>query len=116
MKTLFITLILWMLFSLTMQAQNDSTRRDDSTHYTLRQKDNELIKQPQPDLVQIDVDALPAALVKTLEKPAYDGWKNSIIYKNKSSDEYMLVIGNGKKSTTYRFNAKGDLIKKEKDN
>jgi hypothetical protein len=116
MKTLLITLIIWLLFSLTMQAQSDSTRKDDSTNYTLRQKDNELVKQPQPDLIQVDVDALPAALVKTLEKPKYEGWKNSIIYKQKSSDEYMLVIGDGEKATTYRFNAKGELIKKEKDN
>jgi hypothetical protein len=115
MKTLIITLFIWLLFTLSMKAQTDPTV-EDSSHYTLRQKDNELIKQPQPDLVQVDVDELPPALLKTLEKPKFEGWRKSVIYKNKSTKEYMFTIGDGDKATTYRFNANGELIKKEKDN
>jgi hypothetical protein len=111
----FFLIITCLLFSSVMKAQTDSTRSD-STNYTLKQKDNELVKQPQPNLIQVEASQLPPPLLKTLSNSKYEGWKNSIVYKDKATNEYMFVIGNGEKATTYRFNAKGELIKKEKDN
>lgn len=112
---LFFVLVLFLL-PVSMKAQQDTSRsQKDSTNTTLRQTDNAVIRQPQPDLIQIEANELPDAVLKTLEKPKYNGWKNSVIFKNQSSNEYMITIGEPEKSVTYRFNEKGEIVKKDKD-
>lgn len=92
------------------------TTTTDSSKVTLRQEDNELVPQPQPELVKVAVNDLPEALRKTLnESDRYKGWQNAVIHKYAPANEYMLVMGNGKKSVTYHFNEQGELIEKDKN-
>jgi hypothetical protein len=50
---------------------------------------------------------LPAGLLKTLESDDYKGWENATIYRNKVSDDYMLIIQDNGTAKTFYFDKEG---------
>lgn len=85
----------------------------DSAKVTTRQGDGQLVAQPQPDIIKLKTDDIPASLRKTLQSSKYKGWENSMIYKQKSTNEFLVEILENGKAKTYRFNAAGEPIKED---
>jgi predicted NAD/FAD-dependent oxidoreductase len=83
----------------------------DSSKVTTRQSDGQLIAQPQPDLIKLKTSDIPSELRQTLQKSKYKGWENSMIYKQKSTNEYIVEIMENGKAKTYRFNEEGKPVK-----
>lgn len=100
------------MFSITIALAQTKEPIKDSTKVTTRQSDGALIAQPQPDLIKLKASEIPASLRQTLQKPKYKGWENSMIYKQESTNEYILEILENGKAKTYRFNSEGEPLKK----
>ncbi len=108
MKKLLPLFIILTIYTMDARAQaNDTTRNK-----VIKQEDNTIVTQPSPDLIKLEHEQLPESLLKILQKRKYKGWEHSMIYKQKSTNEYILEILDGKKSTTYRFDENGNPIKK----
>jgi hypothetical protein len=69
-------------------------------------------QQPN-DLIQVQRDQLPGAMVETLQNPTYSGWENSTIYYNRSANEYSLDVGSGTDIKNYRFDSNGNPVQQD---
>ena len=101
------------VLSVTLTMAQTKEPIKDSTKVTTRQSDGALIAQPQPDLIKLKTSDIPPSLRKTLQKSKYKGWENSMIYKQQSTNEYLVEIMENGKATTYRFNEYGEPLKKD---
>lgn len=102
----------------TTGMNSTNTQETDSSDLTLRQEDNKLIPQPQPELVKLAIADVSEALKQTLNgDKAYKGWENSVISFYQPDNEYMIVLSDNRsaKATTYYFNSEGKLLRKEKN-
>lgn len=59
------------------------------------------------DKLMVTREALPAGLVQTLKSDDYEGWENATIYRNKSSNDYMLVLQDNGSVRTFYFDQEG---------
>jgi hypothetical protein len=59
------------------------------------------------DRMSVSKDELPAGLVQTLKSDQYEGWENATIYRNKTSDDYMLVLQENGTTKTFYFDKEG---------
>lgn len=60
------------------------------------------------DRVVVEMGKVPASLRATLSgDERYKGWEKSTIYRNRSSNEYMIEIRDGSTSNTYYFDSEG---------
>ena len=59
------------------------------------------------DRESINREDLPAGLLKTLESDEYKGWENATIYRNKVTDDYMLIIQDNGTAKTFYFDQEG---------
>jgi hypothetical protein len=60
----------------------------------------------------IKADEVPSSLRTTLGAAEYKGWENVPIYRNESSDMYIIEMRDkDQKLTPYRFDSRGKLIK-----
>jgi len=60
------------------------------------------------DKVLISASKVPSTMLITLGDPKYIGWDKSRIYKNKSTNEYMIEIKDGTDVRTYYFDQYGN--------
>jgi hypothetical protein len=60
--------------------------------------------------VVVSSSELPVSLRTTLQGDQYKGWENSTVYRNKSTNEYMVEIRDGSSSKTYYFDKDGKAI------
>jgi hypothetical protein len=99
--------------TVAVQAQDTTSfKRSDST--SLQQP----ATQQQPGSTQLrDMTALksteiPASLRETLQGTQYKGWDASTtkIYRNQTSDLYVVQIQDGTMTKTYRFDKEGKPI------
>jgi hypothetical protein len=67
------------------------------------------------DRVIITTDQLPVSLRTTLSDDQYKGWETSSMYKNRSTNEYMVQIKDGSNVKTYYFDKDGKAITIESD-
>jgi hypothetical protein len=78
-------------------------------------KDTTLIQQSQnyrEDMVKITSDDIPAAVRSTLQGSQYKGWETSNIFRNSTSDTYIVEIeGDDRQIKVYKFDANGRPIK-----
>jgi hypothetical protein len=97
-----------------VQAQDTTSfKKRDSTGVQQTQP-----QQQQPGAIQLrDMTALksteiPAALRETLQAPQYKGWDDatSKIYRNQTSDLYVVQIQDGTMTKSYRFDKNGKPI------
>lgn len=69
---------------------------DDMSNYT---RDMEVIQSSE----------VPASLRSTLQGSEYSGWEEGKVYRNSTTNEYLIVIGE-EDAKVYRFDANGSRI------
>ena len=72
------------------------------------QKDQANFKK---DMIVIPSAEVPASLRSTLQGSQYKGWENGTIYRNQSSDMFMVEMRDGDQTRIYRFDQNGKAIK-----
>lgn len=68
-------------------------------------------KKTTQKLFTISADDLPAEVQQTLRKPKYKGWESGAVYRNLSSNHYVVKINGEKKPKYYSFDETGKPIK-----
>lgn len=63
------------------------------------------------DMIIIPAAEVPASLRSTLQGSQYKGWENGTIYRNQSSDMFMVEMREGNESKIYRFDQNGKAVK-----
>ena len=61
------------------------------------------------DMTIIQSSEVPAALRSTLQGSEYTGWEEGKIYRNSTTNEYLIVVGD-EDAKVYRFDANGTRI------
>lgn len=103
-----------MLFMgvVAVQAQDTTSfKKSDST--SLQQPTQQRPGSVQlRDMTTLKSTEIPAALRETLQAPQYKGWdaSTSKIYRNQTSDLYVVQIQDGTMTKTYRFDKDGKPI------
>jgi len=59
------------------------------------------------DRESVNREDLPDGLLKTLESDDYKGWENATIYRNKVTNDYMLIIQDNGTAKTFYFDQEG---------
>ena len=62
-------------------------------------------------MIVIPSAEVPASLRSTLQGSQYEGWENGTIYRNQTSDMFMVEMRNGNQTKIYRFDQNGKAIK-----
>jgi hypothetical protein len=62
------------------------------------------------DREELGREKLPATLLQTLNSDRYKGWENATIYRNKQTDEYMLIMSDGSEPRTFFFDKTGNAV------
>ena len=75
--------------------QPSATQQQSSDQYI--QKDYETVKSTD----------VPASLRTTLKGSEYTGWESGSVYRNKTSNGYMVRIGSGDQTKNYYFDKSG---------
>ena len=63
------------------------------------------------DMIIIPASEIPASLRGTLQGSQYKGWENGTIYRNQSSDMFMVEMRDGNQTKIYRFDQNGKAVK-----
>jgi hypothetical protein len=72
------------------------------------QKDRANFKK---DMIVIPSAEVPASLRSTLQGSQYKGWEKGTIYRNQSSDMFMVEMRDGNETRIYRFDQNGKAVK-----
>jgi hypothetical protein len=107
MKKLMLTiasLLFVSVMAVNAQVSSDSASvsgqppvsTDDQANYT---RDMEVIQSSE----------VPASLRSTLQGSEYTGWEDGKVYRNSTTNEYLIVIGE-ENAKVYRFDANGSRI------
>jgi hypothetical protein len=106
MKKIWLTIAGSLFIALASVNAQDRTSSDttgtgstQSTEYQYQWRDE--------DRETLTRDDLPTGLVETLEGGQYEGWENATIYRNKTSNDYMLVIQDSGTTRTFYFDKEG---------
>lgn len=111
MKKLMM-IVAGMLFVSVVAVQ--AQEQKDSTSVTQQQQPTE--QQPGSiklkDMTVLKSTEIPASLRETLQAPQYKGWDaaTSKIYRNQTSDLYVVQIQDGTMTKSYRFDKDGKPI------
>jgi len=84
-------------------AQQDQTAQQNQA-----QKDQANFKK---DMIVIPPAQVPASLRSTLQASQYKGWESGTIYRNQTSDMFMVEMRDGNQTKIYRFDQNGKAIK-----
>jgi hypothetical protein len=106
------------LFVGTVAVQAQDTTSFKKTDSTSLSQEQQPATQQQPGSIKLkDMTALksteiPATLRETLQAPQYKGWdaSTSKIYRNQTSDLYVVQIQDGTMTKSYRFDKDGKPI------
>jgi hypothetical protein len=63
------------------------------------------------NMVIIQPSDVPASLRTTLQGSQYKGWERGVIYRNQTSDMFMVEMRDGNQSRLYRFDQNGKPVK-----
>jgi len=98
-----------------------AVQAQDTTSY--KKTDSTSLQQEQPtqqqpgsiklkDMTALQSTEIPATLRETLQGAQYKGWdaSTSKIYRNQTSDLYVVQIQDGTMTKTYRFDKEGKPI------
>lgn len=94
-----------------VQAQDTTSfKRKDSSSVSQEPQQQQSIRLK--DMTVLQSTEIPAALRETLQAPQYKGWDaaTSKIYRNQTSDLYVVQIQDGTMTKTYRFDKDGKPI------
>jgi hypothetical protein len=95
-----------------VQAQDSTSfKRSDSTNVT-QQQPTEQQSIKLKDMTALKSTEVPASLRETLQADQYKGWDatTSKIYRNQTSDLYVVQIQDGTMTKSYRFDKDGKPI------
>jgi hypothetical protein len=95
-----------------VQAQDTTSyKKQDSTSSQSTMQQQEPSSQLK-DMTTLKSTEIPANLRETLQAPQYKGWdaSTSKIYRNQTSDLYVVQIQDGTMTKTYRFDKEGKPI------
>jgi hypothetical protein len=81
----------------TIQGKSATQGQSENLNTTWRDEDRESISS----------EDLPPGLLETLRSEEYQGWENATIYRNKMSEDYMLVIQDNGSTRTFYFDKEG---------
>lgn len=104
------------LFVGTVAVQAQDTTSFKKTDSTGLQQQQPTTQQPGSiklrDMTALKSTEIPAALRETLQAPQYKGWDaaTSKIYRNQTSDLYVVQIQDGTMTKSYRFDKEGKPI------
>lgn len=109
-----------MIAAVALFASAFAAQAQDTTSFK-RQDSSSVSQQPtqQPqqsiklkDMTVLKSTEVPASLRETLQAPQYKGWDaaTSKIYRNQTSDLYVVQIQDGTMTKTYRFDKDGKPI------
>jgi hypothetical protein len=92
----------------TSYKKQDSTSIQTQTQTTTTQQPSTQMK----DMTALKSTEIPATLRESLQAPQYKGWdaSTSKIYRNQTSDLYVVQIQDGTMTKTYRFDKEGKPI------
>jgi hypothetical protein len=85
-----------------------TVQQDQTAPKNQTQKDQANFKK---DMIVIPPAEVPASLRSTLQGSQYKGWENGTIYRNQSSDMFMVEMRDGNQTRIYRFDQNGKAIK-----
>jgi len=74
---------------------------------TQGQAEDQQMSWRDEDRESISSEDLPTELLETLKSEEYQGWENATIYRNKVSEDYMLVIQDNGSTRTFYFDKEG---------
>lgn len=97
--------------AVAVQAQDTTSfKKQDST--SLQQPSSQQPSTQLKDMTALKPTEIPANLRETLQSPQYTGWDASTtkIYRNQTSDLYVVQIQDGTMTKTYRFDKNGKPI------
>ena len=86
----------------------DQTAPQNQTQQDQAQQDQTNFKK---NMIIIPSTDVPASLRSTLQGGQYKGWENGTIYRNQSSDMFMVEMRDGNQTKMYRFDQNGKAIK-----
>jgi hypothetical protein len=108
MKKVMLTLAGMLFVSvLAVNAQVASDTSSTSTNQPSMSSDDQA--NYTRDMEVIQSSEVPASLRSTLQGSEYSGWEDGKVYRNSSTNEYLIVIGD-EDAKTYRFDANGSRI------
>ena len=121
MKKILLTIAGSMFIALATvnaQQQTDTTRTttttttESSTNYrepeTQKQESGiQITHWRDEDRESVTREELPSQLVETLKSDEYQGWENATIYRNKTSNDFMLVMQENGTVKTFYFDQEG---------
>ncbi|HZY79496.1 MAG TPA: hypothetical protein VFE50_08235 [Cyclobacteriaceae bacterium] len=94
-----------------VQAQDTTSfKRQDSSSVSQQPEQQQSIRLK--DMTVVKSTEVPASLRETLQGPQYKGWDAATtkIYRNQTSDLYVVQIQDGTMTKTYRFDKDGKPI------
>ncbi|HET6541970.1 MAG TPA: hypothetical protein VFG46_15880 [Chryseolinea sp.] len=83
-------------------------QQDQTAPQNQAQKDQANFKK---DMIVIPSAQVPASLRSTLQASQYKGWESGTIYRNQTSDMFMVEMRDGNQTKIYRFDQNGKAIK-----
>jgi hypothetical protein len=115
MKRVKLILATTMVFAAFAVNAQDTTKltippvqQDQTTPQNQVLKDQANFKK---DMIVIPSADVPASLRSTLQGTQYKGWENGTIYRNQTSDMFMVEMRHGNQTKIYRFDQNGKAIK-----
>jgi hypothetical protein len=106
MKKLMLTmagLLFVSVLAVTAQVQDTASASQPSTG--LQQDD----KLNYDELEAVQSSDVPASLRSSLQGSEYSGWEAGKVYRNKTSNEYVVVIGD-ENAKVYHFDSNGNRV------
>jgi hypothetical protein len=97
-------LLLVSVMAVNAQVSQDTTQMSPGSTQGTDQSSN-LTK----DMEVIQSADVPASLKSTLQGSEYSGWEQGKVYRNTTTNEYLIVIGD-EDAKVYRFDANGSRI------
>jgi hypothetical protein len=85
-----------------VQPQDQATPPDQVRQDQMNFKKNMVVIQPSD---------VPASLRTTLKGSQYKGWEGGVIYRNQTSDMFMVEMRDGNQTRLYRFDQNGKPVK-----
>jgi hypothetical protein len=110
--------ILAFLFGVVIAYGQSPAPDPDTLQNPVKQIDPE-VKQLPPDLhyskdvVRINADELPPAVLKNLKEIEPSGWEKSVVYRDKKEKVFIVEMREDKNNKTYRFDEEGKLVRSE---
>jgi hypothetical protein len=114
MKRLFASIIIF-LSAICLRAQAPAPDAD-TTKDPVKQIDPEIKTEPADihyidEMTRITADELPAAVKESIKGLEPNGWKKSVVYRDKKQNTFLIQVREGGDERDYRFSKDGKRLK-----